>query len=93
VRRSAPIGPVWVCATADATSGEAHFTLNGREVVGRSGETVMVPAGARHSESNPGTEEAVGVVELRPALKSKELHEMFAGLRQRRHDGVKRRAA
>jgi quercetin dioxygenase-like cupin family protein len=60
-------------------SGEAHFSVNGREVVGRSGETVVVPAGARHSESNPGTEEAVGVVELRPALKSKELHEMFAG--------------
>ncbi len=49
-------------------SGEPHFTIDGREVVGRAGETVVVPAGARHSERNPGTEDATGVVELRPAL-------------------------
>jgi len=61
-------------------SGEAHFTLNGEERVVRAGETLVVPVGARHSEANPGAAEIVGVVELRPALYSKEMHEAFAGL-------------
>ena len=60
--------------------GEAHFTLNGREHVAGAGETVVVPAGVPHSEGNPGPDEIEGVVELRPALLAKELHEAFAGL-------------
>ena len=61
-------------------AGEAHFTLNGKELVARAGETIVVPAGVPHSEGNPGPGEINGVVELRPALHSKELHEAFAGL-------------
>ena len=61
-------------------SGEAHFTREGEEIVAGPGETVVIPAGARHSERNPGREEVRGVVELRPALGAKEMHEMFAGL-------------
>lgn len=55
-------------------------TLNGEARVARSGETVIVPAGARHSEGNAGPADVEGVVELRPALRSKEFHEAIAGL-------------
>jgi len=61
-------------------AGEAHFTLNGEELVARAGETIVVPAGARHSEGNAGSVEIEGVVELRPALRTKEFHEALAGL-------------
>ena len=62
------------------TAGEAHFTLDGEERVARAGETVIVPAGMRHSEGNPGPDEIQAVVELRPALHSKQWHEALAGL-------------
>jgi quercetin dioxygenase-like cupin family protein len=62
------------------TSGEAHFTLNGEARVARAGDTVIVPPGARHSEGNKGPADVEGVVELRPALRSKEFHEAIAGL-------------
>jgi mannose-6-phosphate isomerase-like protein (cupin superfamily) len=61
-------------------AGEAHFTLNGEERVVGPGETIVVPVGVRHSESNPGSVEIEGVVELRPGLHSKEMHEAFGGL-------------
>ena len=61
-------------------AGQAHFTLNGQEHVAGAGETVVVPAGVPHSEGNPGPDEIEGIVELRPALRAKELHEAFAGL-------------
>ncbi len=62
------------------TAGEAHFTVNGNELVVGPGETLDVPAGVRHSESNPGPVEVVGIVELRPALRTKQMFEAFAGL-------------
>jgi quercetin dioxygenase-like cupin family protein len=61
-------------------AGEAHFTLNGQERTAGAGETIVVPAGVPHSEGNPGPDEIEGIVELRPALRAKELHEAFAGL-------------
>jgi quercetin dioxygenase-like cupin family protein len=61
-------------------AGEAHFTLNGKEHVAGAGETIIVPAGVPHSEGNPGPGEIEGVVELRPALLTKEFHEALAGL-------------
>jgi quercetin dioxygenase-like cupin family protein len=61
-------------------AGEAHFTVNGKEHVAGAGETIVVPAGVPHSEGNPGPDEIVGVVELRPALLTKEFHEALAGL-------------
>ena len=70
-------------------SGEAHFTRDGEEVVAGPGETVVIPAGSRHSEWNPGQDEVRGTVELRPALGAKELHEMFAGLN---NDGMATRS-
>jgi quercetin dioxygenase-like cupin family protein len=61
-------------------AGEAHFTLNGEQRVARAGETIVVPAGVPHSEGNPGPGEIEGIVELRPALLTKEFHEALAGL-------------
>ncbi|MGO9884288.1 MAG: cupin domain-containing protein [Solirubrobacteraceae bacterium] len=61
-------------------AGEAHFTVNGEEHVIGPGETIVVPIGVRHSESNPGTVAIEGVVELRPALHTQEMFEAFAGL-------------
>jgi quercetin dioxygenase-like cupin family protein len=61
-------------------AGEAHFTVDGEERVVGPGETIVVPIGVRHSESNLGSVAIEGVVELRPALKSKQMHEAFGGL-------------
>ena len=61
-------------------AGEAHFTLDGEEHVAGPGQTIVVPAGVPHSAGNPGPTEIDGIVELRPALHTKELHEAFAGL-------------
>jgi hypothetical protein len=63
-----------------AAPGEAHFTLGGERRVARAGETIIVPAGVPHSEGNPGPGEIEGIVELRPALLTKEFHEALAGL-------------
>jgi mannose-6-phosphate isomerase-like protein (cupin superfamily) len=62
------------------TKGEAHFTLNGETRVVGPGETLDVPTGAPHSEGNPGSIEVIGVVELRPALRTQQMFEAFAGL-------------
>ena len=61
-------------------AGEARFTLNGAELVARAGETISCPPGVPHSEGNPGPAEIDGLVELRPALRTKEWHEALAGL-------------
>ena len=61
-------------------AGEAHFTLDGAQRIVGPGETIVVPIGVRHSESNLGPVAIEGVVELRPALQSKQMHEAFGGL-------------
>jgi quercetin dioxygenase-like cupin family protein len=61
-------------------AGEAHFIVDGEERVVGPGETIVVPIGVRHSESNLGSVAIEGVVELRPALQSKQMHEAFGGL-------------
>jgi mannose-6-phosphate isomerase-like protein (cupin superfamily) len=62
------------------TAGEAHFTVNGEQRIVGPGKTIVVPTGVRHSESNPGAMAIEGVVELRPALHTKEMFEAFGGL-------------
>jgi quercetin dioxygenase-like cupin family protein len=62
------------------TAGEALFTIAGEERVLTAGETLVVPAGVRHSEANRGSVPVDGVVELRPALHTRQMHEAFAGL-------------
>jgi quercetin dioxygenase-like cupin family protein len=61
-------------------AGEARFTLDGQQCLTRAGEIMVVPAGVRHSEGNPGPGEMTAVVELRPAQQTKEFHEAVAGL-------------
>ena len=62
------------------TAGEAHFTVAGEHRVAGPGETLVVPIGVPHSEWNPGSVAVEGVVELRPALHTKEMFEAFGGL-------------
>lgn len=62
------------------TAGEGHFTLGDEERVVGAGQTLVVPAGVRHSQANRGSIEIQGVVELRPGLNSKAMFEAFAGL-------------
>jgi len=61
-------------------SGEATFTLDGEHRTATAGEIVVIPPGVPHSEGNLSTIEISGVVELRPALRTKEFHEALAGL-------------
>jgi mannose-6-phosphate isomerase-like protein (cupin superfamily) len=61
-------------------AGEAHFTVDGTPCVVKAGETITVPIGVRHSEGNPGSVAIEGIVELRPALQTRQMHEAFAGL-------------
>jgi mannose-6-phosphate isomerase-like protein (cupin superfamily) len=46
-------------------AGEAHFTLGDERRVVGPGETLVVPRGVPHSESNPGSVAIEGAVELR----------------------------
>jgi quercetin dioxygenase-like cupin family protein len=62
------------------SEGEAHFTVDGEPRVLRAGETIVIPPGVPHAESNPGPVAAVGVVELRPALRSRQFYEALGGL-------------
>ncbi len=62
------------------TVGEAHFIVAGEHRVAGPGETLVVPVGVPHSESNPGADAIEGVIELRPALHTKEMFEAFGGL-------------
>jgi mannose-6-phosphate isomerase-like protein (cupin superfamily) len=62
------------------TAGEAHFTVDGTPCVVKAGETITVPIGVPHSEGNPGSVAIEGIVELRPALHTRQMHEAFAGL-------------
>jgi quercetin dioxygenase-like cupin family protein len=62
------------------TAGQAHFVLDGETRVLGPGETIILPRATRHSEENRGTTEVSGIVELSPALKTRQMHEAFAGL-------------
>jgi mannose-6-phosphate isomerase-like protein (cupin superfamily) len=62
------------------TAGQAHFTIGGEQRVVGPGETLVIPIGVPHSQSNPGSVAVEGVVELRPALHTKQMFEAFAGL-------------
>jgi mannose-6-phosphate isomerase-like protein (cupin superfamily) len=61
-------------------SGTALFTVDGEQRLATAGETITVPAGTPHAATNPGPADLQGVVEIRPALHSKEMFEALAGL-------------
>ena len=60
--------------------GEAVLIVDGKEVTLQAGETAVVPPGAVHAEENRSGSLIHGVVELRPACKSAELHDALAGI-------------
>ncbi len=49
------------------TAGELHCSVNGRNHALRAGESVTVPAGARHFQRNPTNTETRAIEEYRPA--------------------------
>jgi len=59
----------------EVVSGTMKFRMNGKKIVAGPGETVVVPAGARHKFANGGDEPAVVRVEVRPALRMEDLLE------------------
>ena len=60
--------------------GEAVLVVDRKEVILHAGETAVVPPGAVHAEENRSGSLIHGVVELRPACKSAELHDALAGI-------------
>lgn len=60
--------------------GIAHFRVDGEERIARPGDRIVIPKGAVHEEWNSGPEVVTGFVELRPALRSRALHEALAGI-------------
>src|SRR5262245_25777367 len=61
-------------------AGHAHLTLNGEKHLAGPGQTIVVPAGVPHPNTNPAPAQLDGIVERRPALQAKEFHEAAAGL-------------
>ena len=57
----------------EIVSGTMKFRMSGKKVVAGPGETVVVPAGARHKFANGGDEEVRVRVTVTPALKMEEL--------------------
>jgi quercetin dioxygenase-like cupin family protein len=61
-------------------AGEAHFVLDGVARLVSSGESIVVPAGTPHSVANLASVEVKGVVELRPALSTRQMFEALGAL-------------
>src|ERR671921_717959 len=59
----------------EVVSGTMKFRMAGKKIVAGPGETVVVPAGARHKFANGGDEPAVVRVEVRPPLRMEDLLE------------------
>lgn len=63
-------------------AGTLRGRVAGKELAGRPGETVVVPAGTPHLWWNPGDEELHVRVEVRPALTLENWFESYFGLAQ-----------
>jgi len=64
----------------EVLSGEVEFKLDGKTIVGRAGDVVMVEPGAAHRFRNIGEEEVRFMTEVRPALSSETFLETMFGL-------------
>lgn len=60
--------------------GEATMTMNRERIVLGPGETLVIPPGALHGESNLSGQLVRGIVELQPAAQTAELHDALAGI-------------
>jgi hypothetical protein len=75
---------------AEMVSGSLCFVVEGREERIGPGESITIPAGARHRFYNDGDIEAVAVQEARPALRLAEFFETYFAMAERgelRDDG------
>jgi quercetin dioxygenase-like cupin family protein len=68
--------------TFEMESGAFTLVVDGEERRVGAGEGAIVPAGTPHAWWNAGEEEAVAIVEHRPALKAEEFFETMFGLAQ-----------
>jgi mannose-6-phosphate isomerase-like protein (cupin superfamily) len=59
----------------EIVSGTMKFRMNGEKIVAGPGETVVVPAGARHKFANGGDEDVQVRVTVTPAMKMEDLLE------------------
>jgi quercetin dioxygenase-like cupin family protein len=64
----------------EVVEGKMRFRLGRERIVAGPGEVVVVPPGAKHDFANPGDEEALVRVEVRPALRMEQLFETAVGL-------------
>lgn len=60
-------------------AGEVRFTLGGEGRVAPTSETVVVPVGRPSFRGKPGSAQIMAVIELRPVLRARDLHQAFAG--------------
>ncbi|MBA3807918.1 MAG: cupin domain-containing protein [Solirubrobacterales bacterium] len=65
---------------ATVSSGTLLFTVDGVQRRVGPGETLTIPAGTPHYFVNDGSDEAVGIQEFRPALRTEELFRTLFGL-------------
>jgi quercetin dioxygenase-like cupin family protein len=61
-------------------AGEIRVLINGRRSIGRAGDTITIPRGARHIAFNDRDETLRCVLEYKPALDSQRKFQCFAGL-------------
>ncbi len=61
-------------------AGEVRLILDGKEVIAKAGETVIVPKGVRHIAYNNRSETFSCIVEYRPGLDTKVIAQCFFGL-------------
>jgi quercetin dioxygenase-like cupin family protein len=61
-------------------SGELRARIDGRECIGRPGDTVVVRRGTRHIAFNDRTESLVCIVDYKPGLDHYKTMQCFAGL-------------
>jgi quercetin dioxygenase-like cupin family protein len=60
--------------------GEIKMTIDGKEHIGRAGETIIIPRGKRHIARNNKCEPLSCIVEYRPGLDTYKFFQCFAGL-------------
>jgi Cupin domain len=67
----------------EVVEGTMRFRMGRKRIVAGPGEVVVVPPGVKHDFANPGDDDALVRVEVRPALKMEQLFETVVGLAQR----------
>ena len=60
--------------------GESTFTVHNEQIVLSAGQSVVVPPGVVHSQANTSGLCVRGIVELTPASRTDELHDVLAGI-------------